>query len=91
MAMLSIHLTQELQRRLEVAAAKRSLPTGDFVLATLEQAVQPELQPAEEKPFWATATPQERAEDFERWAKTHRHGVGLPDEALRRENMYGEH
>jgi hypothetical protein len=39
-------------------------------------------------PFWATASPQERAEDLLRWASGHTDGPGLPDEALRREHLY---
>jgi hypothetical protein len=39
-------------------------------------------------PFWATASPQERAEDLMRWAESHTDGPGLPDEALRREHLY---
>lgn len=41
-----------------------------------------------EQPFWATATPEERAERFTQWVKSHKDGVNLPDEALRRENIY---
>ncbi len=41
-----------------------------------------------EQPFWATATSEERAERFEQWVQSHKDGVNLPDEALRRENIY---
>mgnify|MGYP006948690695 CR=1 FL=1 len=41
-----------------------------------------------EKPFWATATPQERAEKLREWVRSHKDGPNLPDEALRRENIY---
>lgn len=40
------------------------------------------------QPFWATAAPQEQAESFRQWALGFTDGPGLPDEALRRENMY---
>ena len=40
------------------------------------------------KPFWETATSEERAEAFRQWASRHKGGPGLPAEALRRENMY---
>ena len=51
------------------------------------------LTPKEEvNPFWATATPEERAADFRQWIANLRKQVPphspLPDEALRRENMY---
>ena len=46
---------------------------------------------ASEQPFWATATPEERAERAERlmaWVQSHQNGPNLPDEALCRENIY---
>ena len=39
-------------------------------------------------PFWASASPQERAADLQRWTASHTDEPGLPDEALRRERMY---
>jgi hypothetical protein len=42
-------------------------------------------------PFWATATPEERAADFLRWMASIRaqeRGPALPAEALSRENIY---
>ena len=41
-----------------------------------------------EQPFWATATPEERAERLMQWVRSHQDGANLPDEALRRENIY---
>jgi hypothetical protein len=41
-----------------------------------------------EKPFWATATPKERAEDLRQWVANHKGGPGLSDEAVSRESMY---
>ncbi|MEC4818444.1 MAG: hypothetical protein SAK29_35020 [Scytonema sp. PMC 1069.18] len=40
------------------------------------------------QPFWVTATPEERAERLMQWVLSHEGGSNLPDEALRRENMY---
>ena len=37
---------------------------------------------------WATRTPEERASEFRRWAEAHHNAANLPDEALRRENIY---
>ncbi len=50
------------------------------------------LTPQEEKPFWATATPEEWVADFRQWmarirANNDNRGP-LPDEALHRESMY---
>jgi hypothetical protein len=53
-----------------------------------EPTSEPEPSDNSRQPLWATATPQEQAEDFLRWALSHKDGPGLPDEALRRENMY---
>ena len=41
-----------------------------------------------EQPFWATATPEERVERFHQWVQSHKDSPNLPDEALRRENIY---
>jgi hypothetical protein len=47
------------------------------------------LAPTEnEKPFWMTATPAERAEDILRWAANHIDGPGLPDKATHRDGIY---
>lgn len=46
------------------------------------------LSPVPPQPFWATATPEERAERLMQWVQSHENGVNLPDEALRRENIY---
>lgn len=40
------------------------------------------------QPFWATATPKERAEHLMQWVLSHKKSPNLPDEALRRENIY---
>ena len=37
---------------------------------------------------WETRTPEERAAEFRRWAENHNNDANLPDEALRRENIY---
>ena len=41
-----------------------------------------------EPPFWATATPEERAERLMAWVRSHQDGPNLPDEALSREAIY---
>jgi hypothetical protein len=47
------------------------------------------LSPVHPKqPFWATATPQERADRWHQWVQSHKEGFNLPDEALRRKNIY---
>lgn len=50
------------------------------------------LTPQEEKPFWATATPDEWVANFRQWmARIREESDGrppLPEEALHRESMY---
>jgi hypothetical protein len=47
------------------------------------------LAPAQdEKLFWMTASPDERAEDVLHWATSHTDGPGLPDGATDRESIY---
>ena len=46
------------------------------------------LRPDRPQPFWKGATPQQRVEAWKNWPASHPEGVGLPDEALRRESMY---
>jgi hypothetical protein len=42
-----------------------------------------------DRPFWLQATPTERAEAFEQWARTSPlETPDLPDESLRREGLY---
>lgn len=45
-----------------------------------------------ERPFYETATPQERAQAFVEWAESHRgkHHPSLSDEDISRESIYGE-
>jgi hypothetical protein len=40
------------------------------------------------QPFWATATPEERAQDLRRWVESHKDGPNLPLEAVSRETIY---
>ncbi len=39
-------------------------------------------------PMWRNLTKEERLADFRAWMASKTEGVGLPDEALRRENIY---
>lgn len=46
---------------------------------------------SQNRPFYETATPQERAKAYREWAESHRHDSPiLSDEAISRENIYGE-
>lgn len=47
------------------------------------------IRPADaEKPFWMTATPQERADDFLEWVRGLPPGPGLSDWAVSRDSIY---
>ena len=48
------------------------------------------FRPGKERPFWEIAGPEERVAAWKEWVNSHPSldGTGLPDEALRRENMY---
>jgi hypothetical protein len=46
------------------------------------------LRPERAEAFWVSASPERRAAAFRDWAAGHEEGPGLPDEALRRENLY---
>ena len=46
------------------------------------------LRPAGGASRWDSSTPEERAEEFRRWALSHRGGPGLSDEAISRESIY---
>ena len=38
--------------------------------------------------IWDARTPEERAGEFRRWAVSHHNDANLPDQALRREDIY---
>jgi hypothetical protein len=45
----------------------------------------------QERPFYETATPKERAKAFREWAESHpRNSPSLSDEAISRESIYAE-
>lgn len=39
-------------------------------------------------PLWEKMTPEERAKDFEAWARSHKDGPGLSDWAISRDSIY---
>ena len=50
-----------------------------------------ETSTTQNRPFYETATPQERAKAFREWAESHPHNSPiLSDEAISRESIYGE-
>ncbi len=63
-------------------------PHARFELEVLDNVLI--LRPADkDRPFWQTATSQQRAEAFRRWVDSPRPPApDLTDESLRRENLY---
>lgn len=58
-----------------------------FILETTGESIV--LRPvSDSQAIWESRTPQERAAAFRRWATEHRNNANLPDDALRRENIY---
>jgi hypothetical protein len=59
----------------------------EFSLETMGETIV--LRPVSpSRAVWQDRTPEERAAEFRRWAESHRNDADLPDEALRRENIY---
>ncbi len=64
---------------------------NSLVLRPLQEDVAAEVErlQLEAKRFWSEATPAERAREFREWARSLKpRARHLPDEALRRENLY---
>jgi hypothetical protein len=81
----TLHLTAELLGTRPHARYAVDLAADQVVLRPLTS---PE---ADVRPLWERLTPSERIEDLRRWAAQSRpKAPSLPDEALRRENMYEE-
>ncbi len=82
---LTIELPPDVERRLEDEAARRGIEAGDLAREFIEQQL-----PA--SPDVASMTPQERAEAFRAWVRTHQHidAPVIPLEALRREYLYDD-
>ncbi|MGK7904755.1 MAG: hypothetical protein AB4352_25780 [Hormoscilla sp.] len=76
-----------------LAQIVQSLSTGERSLLEEKLKGTPALTSAEgqERPFYETATPEERAKAFREWAESHpRNMPYLSDEAISRESIYGE-
>jgi hypothetical protein len=75
----SLHLSPELLRHPKPHTRYVVEVQGDTLI----------LRPETARPFWATATPEERAEAFRRWAALERPPApALPPEAFSRESIY---
>ena len=79
---LTLELTPELEQQLQHEATRHGQETEAYALLLLQNAL-PE-------PSYETRTPEERAQAFLEWAHSPVNVTAppVPDEALRRENMY---
>lgn len=56
----------------------------------LELKIKPDKE-AQKRPFYETATPEEKAKAFRKWAESHSQDTPiLSDEAISRETIYGD-
>ena len=92
---MTIELNPQLERRLRDQAEASGLTFDAYLEKILERAGidDPTVQPARTSLVnrdRLKATPAERAEAFERWARNHTSGVVLADGAMERAGFYGE-
>ena len=90
---VTIELKPEIEKRLAEKAKKNGLPIETFVEVFIEDNLKDEaetLTEEKEKPFYETATKEEWRAEFRKWMDSHKgkNYPSIPDEALRRENMY---
>ena len=88
-----IELKPETEKRLAEKAKQNGLPIETFIEVFIEDNLDEETENSaeeKEKSFSKTATTEEWLAEFHRWVDSHkdRNYPSIPDEALRRENMY---
>ena len=85
----TIELKPEIEKRLAKEADKKGLPIETFIEVFIEENLEEEKE-EKEKPFYETATKEEWRAEFRKWLDSHKgkNYPSIPDEALRRENMY---
>ena len=83
---LILELPPEREQQLREEAAQQGQTLEAYALARL-LATAPHAEP---RPFYETATPEERAKAYLEWAQSHDFVTAppIPDAALRREAMY---
>ena len=86
---VTIELKPEIEKRLAKEADKKGLPIETFIEVFIEENLEEEKE-EKEKPFYETATKEEWRAEFRKWLDSHKgkNYPSIPDEALRRENMY---
>lgn len=87
---ITIDLKPEIEKRLAENAKKNGVPLETFIEVFIEDNLQEIEGTPKEKPFHETATKEEWRAEFRKWLDSHKgkNYPSIPDEALRRENMY---
>lgn len=79
----------EIERRVRHLAKSRGLSPEEMLLGLVEAQLPREESEPQARPFYETATTEEWAAALDRWAARFPSDAPLiPDEALRRENLY---
>jgi hypothetical protein len=81
---LTINVAPEVEDRLREEAARRGQEAGEYVSDLLSDMLRDRP-----RPFYETASREEWVRAWREWAASHKSTAApIPDEALRRENMY---
>lgn len=85
---MTIVLDGELEARIRAEAARRGTDPEALVLQAID-----EVAPAEgsERVLWNGMTVEEWVRSSREWIQSHEPWPNLPDEALTREGVYGDH
>ena len=88
--MIALELDQETETLLREVASKRGLTAEQYAMMVLEVLIKTRTESSEQEiPFYLTATDEEWEKQLQDWIDEFDASVPtLPDEALRRENMY---
>lgn len=87
-------MTQRLKDAIDALASLEDLPEEEQksiatgVIELVESAKSHGAKTAQWGPAWQGLSAEERCKDFRAWMERFTDGPGLPDEALRRENIY---
>ncbi|MEZ4703438.1 MAG: hypothetical protein R2834_24120 [Rhodothermales bacterium] len=85
-------MTQRLREAIDALLSLEDMPEEQqqhIAAGVMELVESAQNAPADEwGPAWCNLTRDERLADFRAWMATKTEGVGLPEEAWRRENIY---
>ncbi len=87
---LTIELKPETEKRLAEKAKQNGLPIETFIEVFIEDNLEETGDKPKEKNFREKMTKEEWRAEFRKWMDSHKgkNYPSIPDEALRRENMY---